>query len=77
MGAFLGPFESLPLVDQEVEWSTFICRSRNESIQGDDHLSELLDFFSISRRFQVIDGFDLVRVDLDSPMCNHVAQKLA
>ena len=47
----LRSFESLPLVDQEVEWFASIRRSGNESIQGSNHPGELFDFFGFSWRF--------------------------
>ena len=71
--AVLGPLKSFSLVDQEIERSTSIRRPRNELIQGYDHPSKLLDLLHVLWRFQVIYGLDLVGVNLDSPLGNHVA----
>ena len=69
----LRPFESFPFVDQEIERSTSIRRPRNKSIQGSDYSSKLLDHLGVLRWFWVINGLDLVRVNLYSPMSNHVS----
>ena len=47
----LGPLKPFPLVDQEIERSTSIRRPGNESIQGRDHSSKLLDLLGVLRWF--------------------------
>ena len=47
-GTVLDPFESFPLVDQEIERSASIHRLGNKSVQGNDHSSKFLDLLGVS-----------------------------
>ena len=64
-------------MQQLEEGPTPVGRPRDESIQSGSHSCQLLDLFGILRRLQVINCSNLVRVNFDSAMGNHITQKLA
>ena len=64
-------------MQQKEEKSAPICSPGYESIQSNSHPSQFLDLFGISRWLQAVNGFNLIRVHLNSPMSHHVAQKFS
>lgn len=57
------------------KWFAAISRLRDEPIQGYDHPSQLLYLFWILRWVQIMDGSNLVGVNLNPSTSHHVPQK--
>ena len=76
-GILLRPFKSFSLMQQQEEGPTPVPWSRNELIQSGSHSYQFLDLFGTPRRLQVVDCNNLIWVDSNPVMGNHITQKLA
>ena len=67
---FLSPLESLPLLQELVEWSAAVSEFGDKSVKGGQHPGQYLHFFRIARQLEVFHSFNMVGVDLYSLISN-------
>ena len=64
-------------MQQLEEGTTPVRWPRNESIQSGSHSCQLLDLFGIPKWLYVINGSNLIKVNFDFVVGNHIPQKFA